>query len=223
MHGRYMQRRARHFSRRAHVEAGVTEIGIRRSLRADAESLAALHGEALPSSLLTALGSAALVRYYAFAAESRDEVVLTAHERGRVVGGCVMSYAPGTVLRRFIRYDAVPFVRELGGRLLGDRALRQRLLGGVGDGGTAASDGPHAPEVTQIFTDARLRGRGVGAALLGACEAALRSRGGRKYYVHTHRDGNDAGIRFYRREGFVPTSESRSFGQVFLVMQKELA
>ncbi len=200
----------------------MSAIGIRRSLRADAESLATLHAEALPSSLLTALGEAALVRYYAFAAESRDELAFTAHERGRVVGGCVLSFAPGTVLRRFVRYDAVPFVRELGGRLLSDPALRQRLLRRGGDG-SGSSDDPHAPEVTQIFTDARLRGQGVGAALLEACESALRSRGGRKYYVHTHRDGNDAGIRFYRREGFVPTGESRSFGQAFLVMQKELA
>jgi GNAT superfamily N-acetyltransferase len=200
----------------------VSAIGIRRALRADAESLAALHREALPASLLTALGEAALVRYYAFVAESFDELAWVAHDHGQIVGGCVLSYAPGTVLRRFVRYDAVTFLRELGGRLLGDRALRRRLLG-RGDGGPGTSDGPHAPEVTQIFTDARLRGRGIGAALLQACEAALRSRAGRKYYVHTHRDGNDAGIRFYRREGFVPTGESRSFGQAFLVMQKELA
>jgi len=195
-------------------------IGIRRALRADAESLAALHREALPASLLTSLGEPALVRYYAFVAESFDEQAWIAHDHGRLVGGCVLSYAPGTVLFRFVRYDAVPFLRELGGQLWGDRSLRQRLLG---RGVSGSGDGPHAPEVTQIFTDARLRGRGVGADLLRACEAALRTRGGRKYYVHTHRDGNDAGIRFYRREGFVPTGESRSFGTAFLVMEKELA
>ena len=76
--------------------------------------------------------------------------------------------------------------------------------------------------MTQIFTDARRRGQGIGAALLRRCEEDLRTRGGTKYFVHTERDDNEAGIRFYQREGFRQIAESRSFGTAFLVMQKDL-
>jgi len=86
----------------------------------------------------------------------------------------------------------------------------------------AFDSGPYAPEVTQIFTSEAARGRGIGAQLLRACEEDLRARGIRAYFVHTHRDDNAAGIAFYRREGFVTISEGTSFGDVFLLMQKEL-
>lgn len=109
-----------------------------------------------------------------------------------VVGGCLLSDDPATVSQRFF--------------------LRRRWLPREG----------HKPEVTQIFTDGKLRGKGIGAALLRACEATLRTRGINSYFVHTQRDDNEAGIRFYRREGFVQVGESRSFGEAFLVMQKRL-
>lgn len=113
-------------------------------------------------------------------------------DEGGVVGGCVLSDDPGTVSQRFF--------------------LWRRWIG----------RGGHRPEVTQIFTDGKLRGKGIGAALLRTCEETLRTRGVDRYFVHTQRDDNAAGIRFYRREGFEVIGESRSFGEAFLVMQKEL-
>src|SRR5688572_21487219 len=155
---------------------------IRRTTRADAETLAFLHAEALPSSMLTALGHAALVRYYAWVTTA--EHAWTAHADGNVVGGCVLSDAPHTVMRRFARAAPLQLGRELAKQVVVNNGFRARLLAGLrGSGG----DGPHAPEVTQIFTDGKLRGRGIGAQLLRACEEDLRTRGARKYFVHTER------------------------------------
>ena len=188
---------------------------IRSAEPADASALASLHAQCLPSSLLTLLGRDALTAYYGFAC--RHEQVWVAEQDLRVVGGCVLSERPASQLRRFVTAHPLVFARSFARRLAISATLRQRLLAGGG-----GSDEGHAPEVTQIFTDGKLRGQGIGAALLRTCEGTLRGRGHRKYYVHTQRDDNDAGIRFYRREGFVPVGETRSFGEPFLVMQKEL-
>jgi ribosomal protein S18 acetylase RimI-like enzyme len=134
-----------------------------------------------------------VTRYYRWAIRSAlEHVWVTVDDTGAVRGGCVLSDDPGTISQRFF--------------------LGRRLL----------ARGGHKPEVTQIFTDAKRRGEGLGAQLLRTCEGVLRRRGVRGYFVHTHRDDNEAGIRFYRREGFEVIGESRSFGEAFLVMQKEL-
>jgi ribosomal protein S18 acetylase RimI-like enzyme len=193
-------------------------IAIRRATRADTERLAALHAASLPSSLLSALGTAALARYYAFLLGSAHEVVWVADSASSVCGGCVLSFEPHTVLSRFARHAPVRLAGELLRQIATSRELRRRMVRRLRD----PRDMPHVPEVTQIFTDPAQRGRGVGAQLLRTCEAELRTRKIDSYFVHTQRDDNDAGIRFYRREGFVPVGESRSFGEAFLVMQKEL-
>jgi GNAT superfamily N-acetyltransferase len=192
---------------------------IRVAVRADAEPLALLHRESLPSSLLTSLGLGALVRYYRFVATSSCECVWSAVVGGDVVGGCVLSEAPDTVMRRFGGRAPFQLGRELARQVIVNNAFRARLLAGLRGGG---GDEKHAPEVTQIFTDGKLRGQGIGAQLLRVCEESLRTRGVQKYFVHTERDDNQAGIRFYLREGFVQIGQSVSFGEHFLVMQKDL-
>ena len=191
---------------------------IREATAADVDALARLHAQSLPTSLLTELGHEGLVRYYQFAIRSSHEHVWVIGD-GEVIAACVLSDAPGTVIRRFVRHAPVRFARDFGKAVVGRRSLRRRLVEGLRAGG---SDAGHSPEVTQIFTDASRRGEGLGAQLLRVCEETLRARGTRSYFVHTERDDNEAGIRFYRREGFVVIGESISFGQTFLVMQKDL-
>ena len=190
---------------------------IRSTIRADLEDLATLHAESLPTSLFTALGHDALVRYYAYVEASPHETAWTASEAGEVVGACVVSHEPDSVLRRFVSHAPVAFARELG-KVIRDAGIRRKIAQKLRE----PSSEPVAPEVTQIFTDQARRGHGIGAALLRACEAKLRTAQISRYFVHTERDDNTAGIRFYRREGFTPIGESRSFGRAFLVMQKDL-
>jgi len=194
---------------------------IRDARPADCEALARLHMTSLRSSLLGALGHDALVRYYAFAQQSPLERVLVAEEDGRVVGGSVVSDEPQTVFDRFARYAPLKLARDLFVQTLRSANIRRRIAHRFLHP-PSPSAGPYAPELTQIFTDEMLRGRGIGAQLLRACEEALRTRNVRAYFVHTHRDDNAAGTAFYRREGFATISEGRSFGDVFLLMQKDL-
>lgn len=191
---------------------------VRSTIRADLEDLARLHAEALPTSLFTALGHDALVRYYAYVEASPHETAWTASENGEVVGACVVSHEPDSVLYRFVSHAPVAFARELGKLVVRDAEIRGKLVQKLRE----PAGETHSPEVTQIFTDRERRGHGIGAALLRACEAKLRTARISRYFVHTERDDNTQGIRFYRREGFNPIGESRSFGRAFLVMQKDL-
>jgi len=131
----------------------------------------------------------------------------------------VLALEPHTVMGRFVRHAPLALAADLARQTLRG-AFRRRLLARVREGGGAA--GPGVPEVTQIFTAAAQRGRGLGSALLRACEDHLRDLGQVSYCIHTLRDDNDAGIRFYRREGFTQTGTTRSFGDHYLVMTKGL-
>lgn len=198
---------------------------IRRAIYGDVHRLATLHAAALPSSMLTLLGISALERFYRFAVQ--HERTWSALADDVVVGGLVLADAPETMLSRFAKTAPILFARDMANAALASRQLRGRIASRFRDGVAgeqAATDVPvHVPEVTQIFTDAAHRGRGLGAALLRACEADLAGRGVGAYFVHTERDDNAAGIRFYLREGFVEVGRSRSFGVDFLVLRKTLA
>ena len=188
-------------------------------MSADAEALATLHAAALPTSMLTQLGRDTLVRFYNWSLDGTERT-WSAVLDGEVVGGCVLSDEPQTILSRFTRHAPVQFAKDLATQIVTNRDLRHRFMRRLRE--RDSGDGPHAPEVTQIFTDGKHRGKGIGAQLLRATEADLRTRAFARYFVHTERDDNEAGIRFYRREGFVPIAETRSFGTAFLVMQKDL-
>ncbi len=195
-----------------------------RAAGSDVAGLAALHRASLPGSILSALGDAGVRRYYAFALGSPHEHVLVVRLGDAPAAGCVLSTAAPTMLGRFARHAPAALARELAGALAGSGRLRRRLGARLAEAvrGVTAPAAPALPEVTQIFTDPAHRGRGLGAVLLRAAEACLRAAGHRAYCIHTHRDDNDAGIRFYRREGFSQAGTTRSFGDHYLVMTKEL-
>jgi GNAT superfamily N-acetyltransferase len=196
----------------------------------DAPRLAQLHAACLPASILTELGREGLVRYYEMVTSSSHEHVLIGSTGSTgIAAACVLSLSPQTVLRRFAMRSPTTLARDLATRAMQSGDLRQRLVSRLRE--AVAAEPPFlqssgsdriVPEVTQVFTDAAHRGHGLGRALLRACEALLRDLGHIHYCIHTLRDDNDGGIRFYRREGFILTGTSRSFGDHYLIMTKGL-
>jgi len=182
--------------------------------------LAALHAACLPRSILSELGHATLARYYAFARAAGDETIVVGRIDGEVQAALVVSRAPGTLLRRFASQAPASLAVALARRLVASGELRRRCWSRLRE-----RPGPDLdlPEVVQIFTDPGHRGRGIGSQLLRSCEDILRRACLPAYCIHTHADGNEAGIRFYRREGFTVIGEARSFGDRFVVMKKGLA
>lgn len=187
----------------------------------DIERLAALHRASLPRSMLSVLGQPAVVRYYRMVLRSYDEIVAIARNaRGTIDAGVVVSRSPADLLDRFSRVEPWPLALEITKSLVLSGDLRRRAFRRFGEAVPHETHG--IPELVQIFTDPALRGRGIGADLVRSCEDALRRAGDRAYVIRTHRDGNDAGIRFYRRLGFTIIGETRSFGDHYVVMKKDL-
>ena len=71
--------------------------------------------------------------------------------------------------------------------------------------------GPEA-EIHSLVVDERLRGRGIGAALVAAAEAWARSRDLRRVRVRCQVKREDA-HRFYTREGFTHQKTQHVFGK----------
>ena len=191
-------------------------MNIERATRAEVPSIVELHKICLPASILTALGDEALYRYYDTVVGSlREHVFVALDEEHAVVAVCVLSMAPGSLLRRFAvgarAWEASTGVARGALRLVTRASSRD-----------ASDTSAGLPEVTQIFTDPTLRGQGVGTSLLRTVEDTLQGMGRQGYCIHTLRDDNDAGIRFYRREGFTVTGTTTSFGDHYLVMTKGL-
>ncbi len=194
---------------------------ISRAAAEDLSPLAALHVACLPDSLLSSLGLHAVRRYYEYAAGASTEVIFRAREGEGVVAACVLSHAPESLLARFATHAPLRLVAELFREAARTPDLRHRLLLRLKE----RDSGPHldVPEIVQIFTSAEYRGRGIGRLLLQACEESLRRRRVPAYMIRTHRDDNEAGIRFYTKEGFTPAGETLSFGERFIIMKKELS
>ena len=183
------------------------------------DRLAVLHRACLPRSILSSLGHPAVARYYAYLATSHDETIVVGWIDGIVQAGLVVSRAPETLLRRFALHAPHVLGGELVRRLATSRDLRRRCWSRLHE---RPGTGAGMPEVVQIFTAPAHRGRGIGRQLLRSCEETLRRAAEPAYCIHTHAEDNDAGIRFYCREGFAAIGEARSFGDRFVMMKKGL-
>jgi GNAT superfamily N-acetyltransferase len=188
---------------------------------ADVVRLAVLHRASLPRSMISVLGQDAVVRYYDMVLRSFQEIVAIArNEQGIIDAGVVVSRKPATLLNRFSRVAPTHFAAEICKSFVLSGDVRRRFFRRIRESEPHGLDG--IPELVQIFTDSALRGRGIGADLVRTCEDALRRAGDRAYVIRTHRDNNDAGIRFYLRLGFTKIGETRSFGDHYVVMKKDL-
>ena len=62
-------------------------------------------------------------------------------------------------------------------------------------------------ELVSMFVDPRVRGEGVGSRLVAHFRDWARDRGAARIHVEAYA-ANEAALRFYRRQGFAPLSES---------------
>ncbi len=168
---------------------------------ADAARLAELHAQALPRSLVAALGARYMRAFYAYCAASAHETLRVARDAGgAVVAACLISARPDDLGKRL--RGATPL---LSAAVAHPRAWPDLLRAAFGDGTPAAG-----PEIVLLFTDAAARGHGLGAALVGA--AARES--GRLSVVTEDERGNRA-LAFYRKNGFVDSGVVRLNGKAF--------
>jgi GNAT superfamily N-acetyltransferase len=188
--------------------------------RSDAERLAAFHRAALRGSILGRMGADMLPRYYRWAAGSPREHVFVERAGARPVGAAVLSFEPGTVLRRFAGRAPFAFGGALAASFLRDSGFRADLMAYAGERLRADREPTPAPELLQIFVDASERNRSVGSRLLARVEAVLEARDADRYYVRTLVEDNTATRAFYARRGFSTVRQLDVCGAQYVLLSK---
>lgn len=191
--------------------------------REDAASIAAMHLEALPDSVVSRLGRRYAQSFYRYIARSTREVLLVARPGpgSPIVGACALSFDPSSLDRRLLA----------GSGLIAALAIRPHVLAQAyfpeGSNGSALPDRlpddlMDYPEVVTIFAHAAQRGRGVGTLLLKATERRLRERGLQAYLVKTLDDEGNRALKFYLDNGFTQRARYRKYGRCFRVLAKDV-
>jgi len=187
---------------------------------ADFGRLARLHRESLPDSPLGRLGLPTLERYYRWAAASPDERLFVMRDAGEIQAAAVVSLAPQTVLRRFVRYAPGTFFAASFGRFVGDGTFRREAVAYARETAGVNEAAELAPELMQIFVSGDRRGRSLGRALLRDVEASLRDRGISAYYTRTLLDDNEPTRRFYQQAGFEHVRRITFFGRPYVLLRR---
>lgn len=169
--------------------------------------VARVHRQAFPRSILSALGTEAVRRYYLWQFDDRHQaVVLGAFDGGRLVGFCVAGVFQGArtgfvgANRWFLVRAALarPWLAARGADLVrAGRGLR-------GLTPPAAPAGAPSFGVLAVAVDPAYRRRGVGRGLLASAEAAARRAGFDRMHLTVAAANRDA-IRFYSACGWTPS------------------
>jgi ribosomal protein S18 acetylase RimI-like enzyme len=189
--------------------------------RADLARIAELHVASIADSLPGPLGCAFARRMYRFLARSERELVLVERVGGRVESACVLSEDPASLQARLVLATFPALATAATVALLRRAAFRDWLRHRVAET-LAGGEGEPGPEITYIFTNPDLRGRGLGARLVERAEAYLRARGAREFWVKTIDDPANRAIAFYEASGFARHGAKREGGRLFVVLHKKL-
>ncbi len=170
--------------------------------------LAALHAEAMPTSLLTRLGPRILERFYARIPDVRHFVAFAATIDGVVQGAVVGTPEPNAA------FDAVanPLWR-FGAHVLRHRPrmVVQLLYAKLRPAHDVARPA-NSVELMYIFASREARGRGIGRALVERFVEASRARGAQHVTLSVEVD-NAPAIKLYERMGFTISAARQREGR----------
>ena len=192
--------------------------GSRGDVRADtlpaseARTLAALHIEQIPESLITAFGPSGVELYYAYAATSPYEhLVVCRSAEGVVIGGCLTSFASHNLAGRAIRARLwrrawrVPFSIVFREKMTAHLKRKRENSDAVSPNDRAAQaqvDDKACPELLQLFVDPTITGGGIGGRMVERTEHHVATSDAPGLRVRTQDRPDNRAIRFYAKQGF---------------------
>ena len=150
----------------------------------DLERVGQLHVESIDDSLPALLGARYAASLYQYLARSAEEVLFVEFTGERVDSCCVVSLAPDSLYGRIAR-ATWPSLLWHAALALRQRAFRDFLRGAARDAFRATPGTSKTPEITYIFTNQNVRGRGLGRVLIERVDAHLREAGFGSYFVKT--------------------------------------
>lgn len=181
------------------------------------KAVAKVHCAAFPDSALTRLGQEAVQRYYRWLLEGpHDAVALGVWRENDLVGFCFagvfrgatsgfLSSNRGYLLRRVLARPWLLFSPLFRERIaLAIKLLSRRVsFASTRSAASVSAPAPSAPRfgVLAIATHPQYQGKGVGRALMEACETAARARGANRMNLSVH-PSNAPAIGFYERLGW---------------------
>jgi ribosomal protein S18 acetylase RimI-like enzyme len=180
------------------------EVRLRPARAGDAEAMASLHRQTMPTAFLPTLGPGFLRRLYGSMIRDAGVVTLVAEDRGVVVGFATAADSVGAFYRRFARRDGLAAGLAASTRLVRPSVLRRAIETARHP---ANGDGLPRAELLSIAVEGSRRSSGVGTALADAVRRELGRMGVRECKVIVGAD-NLGGNRFYERLGCDPRGDT---------------
>jgi GNAT superfamily N-acetyltransferase len=188
----------------------------------DLTRLADLHVDAIDDSIPSFLGRGYATHLYRFLAGSERETVLVERLEGRIASACVVSFDPNSVQRRIVRGTFPALLAYAVAAWLRCRDFRQFVAATIRDVLRRGGQGFAGPEIVYLFTDAALRGRGLGQRLIERTDALIRRRGESSYFVQTLDTSDNRAITFYENSGFVRVGDREERDRRFVLFHRTL-
>jgi GNAT superfamily N-acetyltransferase len=153
-------------------------------------------------------------------ARSEREIIFVERIGGRVESCCVVSLDPGSLNRRLIFASLPRLLWDAWVALFTRPPFRRYLRSRIRELVSGASKQTREPEITYVFTNASLRGSGLGRRLIDRVDAFFRAKGYPAYYVRTIDAPDNRALDFYDRNGFVRIGTTEEGGRSFVEFER---
>ncbi len=183
--------------------------------------VAKIHQASFPGFFLTSLGPQFLALYYSGICEAPEGIALIFVNPGGEPAGFVAGTTnPRGFYSRLLKRNWLKFSLASVGAILKKPSVIARIARGV----SHPSRNPVGDDVAGLFSIGVLpesQGTGAGKILVDAFLSEARSRGCRKVFLTTDRDGNEAVNAFYLKMGFrierrFETPEGRAMNEYWI-------
>ncbi len=166
------------------------------------EEIVNLHLELLSSSLISLIGKSVAKSYYKFIANSKKDYLFFVFKDSVVIGVCVLSTEPNTLMKRFLFNNLFSIGCYVFKSLLSSKEHRKRILSLLIKNGNGIPEIDGLFEVVQIFTNPRLRDYKIGSNLIVQVEKFLLTENEQKYFLKTFASDANHALPFYNKRGF---------------------
>jgi ribosomal protein S18 acetylase RimI-like enzyme len=181
--------------------------------------LARIHYTSLNEGVLSLLGIKYLEVFYGFIDKSGSEDLLLKKEGNKIVGLCVISYAPNSILTRALLATWMDFCRAFVPRFLVNSDFRKVVFDIVFSKKSLAH---RSPEIAYIATSEHSHGKGHGSELLCDVFQHLRSRGYKELYVKTLSSEENRALNFYKKHEFNVIQNTIYAGLSYAFLRRDL-
>ena len=183
----------------------------------DLESIVKIHLETLSEDLLPQLGEKFLIKFYEYINNSEFEEIFYSKDKDKLLATCIISYDPNTLLSRVLKKTLINFIYSFTVNILTNKKLFISVFKIFFNKTNFISK---SPEITYIFTDPKLKGKGIGKEIILKVENSLKDKNINTYYVKTINGKENKAISFYLKNGFEKFEKFNYAGNSYLYLKK---